>query len=221
MFASKYDIIAVYRSQPPAIATQEQTLVDPLRPSTNLPENASPVFAIKADFADDRQHTRVVELALAHSGRIDLLANVAAWSVWAPLMESDQLLDSMRDQFQINCIAPTKLACAVARLFWQDRMHDNIASNRNIVNLSSIAGINVYPDGGQSVYGATKAALNHLTYHMASEFWSIGVRVNAIAPNSFPGIVPLAGVARSIVQLDEASVTGKIRVIDRHEDYYL
>src|SRR5215467_5183669 len=190
-YSSRYDIIAVYHSQPPLAATQDQTFVDPLEPARELPENAHPVFAIQADLAHDRELDRIVELALAHSGRIDLLVNLAAWSVWAPLLDSDRILESMQQQFRINSIVPVRLASIVARMFWRNRMKENIASNRNVVNLSSIGGIYVYTDTGQSVYSATKAALNHLTYHMANEFWSIGVRVNAVAPNAFPSLVPM------------------------------
>lgn len=56
-------------------------------------------------------------------------------------------------------------------------------SNRNVVNLSSTAGLFVYPDLGQSVYAASKAALNHLTYHLASDF--CGFCVGALPPPLF------------------------------------
>lgn len=221
-FAFKYDIIAVYHTSLLQAPTQDQTFVDPLEPARDLPENASPVFAIQADLADERELKRVTELALTHSGRIDLLANVAAWSLWAPLLESSgTILDSMEYQFLINSIVPVKLACIIAGQFWASRIEENIAFNRNVVNLSSMGGIQVYPDAGQSVYAATKAALNQFTYHMASEFWSIGVRVNAIASNAFPEVVPIETVAGSIVRLDEISATGKILVLDGSDQYYL
>lgn len=219
--ASRYDIAAVYRTNPPAVPSQEQQYVDPLAPRRALPENGSPVYTIQADLTDEHNLTRVVELALAHYGQIDLLVNAAAWSVWAPMMESDRLLDSMARQFQLNCIVPLKLATIVARTFWRDRQQENLARRRNVVNVSSIAGVYVYQDSGQSVYSATKSALNHLTYHMASEFWSIGVRVNALAPNTFPAIVPTGAAVRAIVGLDEADVTGKILVLDAEAEYYL
>ncbi len=54
------------------------------------------------------------------------------------------------------------------------------------MNISSTAGIYIYPGHGQSIYSASKAALNYLSMHMGDEFSSIGVRVNALAPTSFP-----------------------------------
>ena len=59
--------------------------------------------------------------------------------------------------------------------------------NRNVVNISSTAGHFVYEDLGQGLYATSKAALDHLTYHLASEFWDLGIRVNAVAPDTFPG----------------------------------
>jgi NAD(P)-dependent dehydrogenase (short-subunit alcohol dehydrogenase family) len=220
-YASEYDIIAVYRNDPPQVTTQDQKFIDPLELSHDLPGNASPVFAIQADLAHDHELNRIVEIGLAHSGRIDLLVNSAAWSVWEPLLTSDLALDSMAHQFRINTYAPVKLASIIARTFWRNRRDENITRNCNVVNVSSIGGVYVYPDTGQSVYSTTKAALNHLTYHMASEFWSIGVRVNATAPNTFPAIVPIEAAAETIVKLDQASVTGKIMVLDHEAEYYL
>jgi hypothetical protein len=40
------------------------------------------------------------------------------------------------------------------------------------------------------------------------------VRVNALAPNSFPAIVATARVADEIVRLDDESVTGQVLAVD-------
>lgn len=51
-----------------------------------------------------------------------------------------------------------------------------------VINLSSTLSRGVAP--GASVYGASKAAISHLTRALAVEWASAGVRVNAIAPSS-------------------------------------
>jgi hypothetical protein len=53
---------------------------------------------------------------------------------------------------------------------------------------------------------------------MADEFVCMGVRVNAIAPNSFTSIVPIKRVVDGVVQLDRGTSTGTILVIDREGD---
>jgi NAD(P)-dependent dehydrogenase (short-subunit alcohol dehydrogenase family) len=72
----------------------------------------------------------------------------------------------------------------------------------------------VYPDQGQAVYSATKAALNFVTYHLASELWHIGIRVNAIAPNTFPGLVPTDRVVKEIMAFDASEETGRIVTLE-------
>ena len=173
-----------------------------------------PVFTIQADLTLAADVDRVVEVALARFGRVDLLVNAAGCSVWAPIVESEALLASMRRQFETNVEAPLRLAAAVATACWRDRRAENLTANRNVVNVSSIAGEQVYPGQGQSVYAASKAALNMLTRHMASEFETFGVRVNATAPNSFPDRVPTGAVVDAIVALDRGDMTGTIATLD-------
>jgi NAD(P)-dependent dehydrogenase (short-subunit alcohol dehydrogenase family) len=134
------------------------------------------------------------------------------------MIDSNHVLKSCYRQFEVNVGVPLKLAVEVARKFWRYRDRENAEMNRNVINVSSIAGMNIYPDSGQSVYSASKAALNHLTYHMAHEFHDFRVRVNATAPDSFPAIVPIERMAETILRLDKGDMTGKILVLDREGD---
>jgi len=62
---------------------------------------------------------------------------------------------------------------------------------------------------------------NFLTMHMADEFGYIGVRVNAVAPNSFPSAVSVESVSDAVVRFDQSSDAGRILVIDVEKEYYL
>ena len=197
-FADRYHIAAVYRRRPPTVPTQFQKVIDPLDPDARLPENEHPVFAIRADLSDDRDISRVVELVLARFERVDILVNAAVECTFARMLDSDRLVQSAGSQFNLNVVVPLKLSATFAREFWQGRAEENLSENRNIVNVSSIAAVNVYPNRGQSIYGAAKAAMNQLTRHMAYEFGAIGLRTNALAPNTFPTIVPLEDVVQSL-----------------------
>lgn len=55
-----------------------------------------------------------------------------------------------------------------------------IKARGTIINISSTYGIKPAP--GHSVYGASKAALEHLTRSWALELAEHGIRVNAVAP---------------------------------------
>lgn len=213
--AKEYDIAAVRNRSLLKVPTQDQELFDPLSPSAQLEENANPVFAIAANLEEPSERVRALELVLARYGRVDLLVCAAVHSVCGPIVGSEHLSESMLRQFTLNTMAPLYLAALIVRRCWRDCAAENRSVNRNIVNISSTSGLRVYSDRGQSVYAATKAALNVLTLHMAEEFSPFGVRVNAVAPNSFPSIVPTGEVVDAIRHLDQGSQTGEIVELDR------
>jgi NAD(P)-dependent dehydrogenase (short-subunit alcohol dehydrogenase family) len=130
-------------------------------------------------------------------------------------VDDERLLASLSAQFEVNTILPLRLAVFIAKAFWRVRKGENEAANRNVINVSSLAGSRVIIGSGQSVYAASKAALNHLTSHMAAEFAAFGVRVNAVAPDSFPRLVETNRVVDSIRHLDQGDMTGEILVVDR------
>ncbi|GAB2697667.1 SDR family oxidoreductase [Nocardia thraciensis] len=210
-FYTRYDILAVCRTRVPAAPSQDEWFIDPLEPSTPLPENASRIHVVRADLTREGEVERVVDLALAKFGTVDLLVNNAAHARWQPhgIVDGDAALDEFKPHFATNVGVPLRLAARLAQRCW---LHDDIENrrrNRNIVNVSSISGSEVYP-GGQAMYSASKAALNQLTRHLAAEFAEFGVRANAIAPNTFPALVSTEQVAASIAELDAGTMTGGI-----------
>lgn len=208
-YADRYQIVAVHHRNAVQFATQEQTFVDPLLPSRAVEANALAVLAFRADLSKPGDIDQLIALVLAQVGGIDLLINAAAVRSWSPLLANGGQ-DESELVFRVNVLAPLRLSLGLAQAFWRVDPDANMQFNRNIVNVSSIAGQFVYPDLGQALYASSKAALNHLTYHMASEFWDIGVRVNAVAPNTFPGLVPTCEVLEAIVALDAGLQTGEL-----------
>lgn len=75
--------------------------------------------------------------------------------------------------FQVNFFAPIMLARGL--------LDELEAAKGSIVNVTSIAGGRVHPFAG-AAYATSKAALAALTREMASDFGSLGIRVNAISP---------------------------------------
>lgn len=204
-----YTIIAVHNRNPLQFATQDQWFVDPLAPSCVVTANEHAVHSIRADICERDAVDRIVSEVEAQFGNIDLLINAAAIRAWSPVLSATGL-DAAEAVFKINVLAPIRLSVAIARGLWQSDCTENQRHNRNIINISSSAGLFVYPDQGQTLYGMSKAALNHSTYHLANEFWDIGVRVNALAPDTFPGRVSTAKVVDAIIELDVSEQTGLI-----------
>lgn len=217
-FADRYSIAAVYRSHPLSVPSQDADVVDPLGLTGRTSIDNHRVFAIQADVTSEADDERIVEATLARFGRIDLVVHAAVHSVWGPMIGSDPLQRSGQQQFATNVLAPLKLSLVVASRYWASHQIENRILNRNIVNVSSVAGLRIYPGSGQSLYASSKAALNHLTAHMAVEFGAIGVRVNATAPNSFPSLVPTSRATDSIIRLDGGSETGVVVVVEGSED---
>ncbi|WP_228540293.1 SDR family NAD(P)-dependent oxidoreductase [Nocardia sp. XZ_19_369] len=209
-YYTEYDIVAVCRTRTPAVPSQLESFVDPLEPEKPVPENNSRVFVVRADLTVPGEVERVVDLALARYGKVDLLVNNAAHVQLQPrgIVDGDASLEQFDPHFTLNVAVPLRFAARLAQRTWLHTGAENRAANRNIVNISSISGSEVYP--GQTLYSASKAALNQLTRNIADEFAEFGVRANAIAPTTFPALVPTEQVAQAIVELDGGSFTGGV-----------
>jgi NAD(P)-dependent dehydrogenase (short-subunit alcohol dehydrogenase family) len=208
-FSGDYQIVAVHNSNLIDFATQEQIFIDPLAPTQDCSANGRAVYSLRVDLEDPGKISSAITEILAKFGRVDLLINGAAIRRFSDLLAPSSL-DDVAQVFSINVFAPLRIAVELAKRHWSLDPASNLAYNRNVINISSTAGLYVYPDLGQGLYGASKAALNHLTYHLANEFWDLGVRVNAIAPDTFPGRVATRSVLDAIWRLDCSEETGQV-----------
>jgi NAD(P)-dependent dehydrogenase (short-subunit alcohol dehydrogenase family) len=211
-FGDDYDIVAVHHRRPVYAAAQHQEFVDPLDPAGPVAANAHRVHAIRADLGSPAEVDAAVNEAIATFGCVDLLVNAAAVRRFSPLVWSD-VEQYAEASFRINVLAPVRIARALAEGCWSADTDENVLRRRNIVNVSSTAGLYVFPDLGQGLYAATKAALNQLTYHLANELWDLGIRVNAVAPDTFPGRVPTSDVLDAIAAFDAAEETGEVLAV--------
>lgn len=128
--------------------------------------------AFVAGAADDAAHQdETVATALERFGRLDFLVNNTGINpTYGPLIEMD--LEPARKIFEVNVLA----ALSWAQKVWAASLRDNGGA---IVNVASVAGLKPAPM--ISMYGASKAALIHLTEELALELGP-SIRVNAVAP---------------------------------------
>jgi 3-oxoacyl-[acyl-carrier protein] reductase len=143
----------------------------PLAEAAGLIGPADDVVAV-AGAADDPDHqNEVMARTLERFGRIDVLVNnVGINPAYGPLMELD--LGAARKTVEVNLVG-TLAWVQAAHAAWMG------AAGGSIVNVASVAGLR--PADGIGFYGATKAALLHLTQQLALEL-APRVRVNAVAP---------------------------------------
>ena len=132
------------------------------------------VLALPSDVSHHNQARALVDAALSHFGRIDVLINNASAIGPSPMPPLERFpLAALEDVFRTNVIAPLHLVRLVLP-------HMRRAGQGVIVNVSSDAGVNAYPGWGG--YGATKAALEHVTRTLAAELEHTGIRVYAVDP---------------------------------------
>jgi len=208
-YAGHYQIVAVHHRGEIRFATQEQRFFDPLDPPLAVSRNEHAVHAIRADLTTDGGIEETVREVVEVCGGVDLVIHAAAVRAFGSILQP-RTTEEYRHVFDVNLIAPLRLSVALANALWHHDPEENARRRRNIVNVSSTAGLFVYEDLGQALYGTSKAALNHLTYHLASELWTLGVRVNAIAPDTFPGRVTTEEVLDAVIALDESEETGQV-----------
>ena len=136
-------------------------------------ERARPgsTLLLAAELADSARLPALVEATVARFGRLDALVNNASAFFPTPLGAATP--DAWRTLFAVNAQAPWELAQAAAPHL--------AAAHGAIVNLVDIHGER--PLRGHAVYGASKAALIHLTRSLALEL-APRVRVNAVAPGA-------------------------------------
>ena len=215
---SGYDVAVNYNSN----EAEARKVADRI---TALGRRAITVKANAADRADVNAMFRTVVKEL---GRIDVLVNNAGVVDDAFLLMLSP--DSLDKSFNIN--VKGYFYCAQAATLKMFKAKKGV-----IINISSVSSLMALP--GQSVYAATKGAINSMTATLARELAPYGIRVNAIAPGfiatdmvadlpedkmkEYLTQIPLGRLGRpeevadlaAFLASDEASyITGQTRVID-------
>lgn len=162
--------------------------------------------AFSFDVADKRAIHRLAGAAAAVVGDIDVLihnASALGPTPLRPLLDTD--CEDLEEVLATNLIGPFRLTKAVAGSMLLRR-------TGVVVSISSDAAVNAYPTWG--AYGASKAALDHLTRTFAAELGEHGVRFFAVDPGEMdtkmhadalgpptPGLARPEAIAEIIVSL--------------------
>jgi NAD(P)-dependent dehydrogenase (short-subunit alcohol dehydrogenase family) len=148
----------------------------PLREAADELRMLTDVVALPGDVSDLAHAERLVRLAEARYGHIDVLVNNA--SELGPGLDPMPELALLRpEQFEsilrTNVVAPLRLIQLVLPGM-------RARGSGLIVNVSSDAAVEAYPSWGG--YGASKAALEHLSRVLGAELDGSGVRVYVVDP---------------------------------------
>lgn len=152
------------------LAARGYRLVLNARNAERLQELASELGAIAV--AGDV--SEVAEEIAEAAGRVDVLINNASELGPLPMPKlEDYPWDALLRVFKVNAVAPLHLAQLVLPQM-------KARGEGLIVNISSDAATNAYPGWGG--YGASKAALEHISRTLAVELDGTGVRVEIVDP---------------------------------------
>ncbi len=156
-----YTVVVNYSSsEEAAVKTLEQ-----------IKSNGGDGMIYKADVSDLAQVKSMVRDVYKAYGRIDVLVNNAG------IVRDEYLLmlksETLDKCFDLNVKGYFYCAQAVALKMFKQK-------SGVIINMSSVSSKFALP--GQSVYSATKGAVNSLTQTLAKELGPQGIRVNAVAP---------------------------------------
>ena len=137
------------------------------------------VHALCADLSDVSQIEQCVQQLKVHVKKIDILVNNAGATWGAPLGEyPEQGWDKVMDT---NVKSVFFLTQALLPLLSQAATAEQPAK---IINIGSMDGLTV-PRFDSYAYSSSKAALHHLTRHLAGHLAKQHIQVNAIAPGPF------------------------------------
>jgi NAD(P)-dependent dehydrogenase (short-subunit alcohol dehydrogenase family) len=149
-------------------------------------------LVVQDDLADPDSPRRIVETVLERAGRLDVIVNNAAHYRLTPV--EDVTLAELDAHLAVNLRAPYLLVQAgLAAL--------KASPAAVVVNVSSAAAA-MYRRR-QTVYGMTKAGIEHMTKNLAAELAPHEIRVNCVRPGPVDTPIHRAAVADPEARLRE------------------
>lgn len=154
------------------ITGRRKELLESLKEEIKQINSDCKVHIVQFDIRNEKACKNAIENLPKDFSKIDLLVNNAGLAAGAsPFQEADLGdFERMIDTNVKGLLYITKLI--VPKMMEQKQGH--------IVNVSSIAGIEVYPNG--NVYCATKHAVNAITKGLRLDLVKYGIRVSSISP---------------------------------------
>lgn len=143
-----------------------------LRQAAEELSKTTEVLAVAADVGEEAE--RIAEMAFDRFGQVDVLVNNASEIGLSPMPPLEAYpWETLLRLFRINAVAPLHLTQLLLPQM-------KARGEGVIINVTSDAGVQAYPGWGG--YGASKAALEHLSLVLGAELKPSGVRVYIVDP---------------------------------------
>jgi len=129
------------------------------------------VTMLTADVTDDRSVEQAIATVLDREGRLDIVVNNAGMGIAGPVESTS--IEQAKGQFEVNFFGAFRVCSAVLPAMRRQR-------SGYIINIGSIGGLLAIPY--QSMYSASKFALEGLSEALRMEVRPFGIRVVIIEP---------------------------------------
>ncbi len=132
-------------------------------------------IAVKCNVLDSDDLQKLVDTAVDTFGTVNILVNNAGMGGGGHENPFDIDEAYVERIYRINVFAPLQLCKLVVPQMQK-------SGYGSIVNITSMSSVN--KEANMSIYGSSKAALNHLVANLAYDFGGMGVRLNNVGPGA-------------------------------------
>ena len=143
-----------------------------------ITESGGKAVAVGGDVSKAADAQGIIDAAIQHFGKLDILVNNSGVYAFAPLEAITE--EHFHWHFNINVLGLLLVTQAAAK---------HLGEGSSIINIGSL--IARAPMAGGAVYGATKGAVDVITVSLAKELGGRKIRVNSLNP----GLVETEGNA--------------------------
>jgi NAD(P)-dependent dehydrogenase (short-subunit alcohol dehydrogenase family) len=164
-------IVKTYAAQGAAVIIASRNVEDCHKVAQEVTQEGGKAMAIRCDMANLDDIANMFKQIVDTFGKLDILVNNAGVSITKPSIEITK--EDWDTMFDIN-IKGLFFSCQEAAKIMIEQ------GKGKMINVSSIGGIKTFKR--IAPYGASKAAVIHLTKSLASEWARHGIFVNGIAP---------------------------------------
>jgi NAD(P)-dependent dehydrogenase (short-subunit alcohol dehydrogenase family) len=153
------------------VALVARTMEDLQKTASEIHKYGRKAYPIQTDLTKREDVEKSVKTVIEATGRIDILVNNAGMNIRSQALEvTDEEWETI---LNTNLKSAFIMSQTVAR-------HMKDSGGGKIVNIASVAGAVALRTG--VAYGASKAALMHMTRVLSTEWAKYGIYVNAIGP---------------------------------------
>ncbi len=164
-------------------------------------------IALPTDVTAEADRQVLVRRLAADGGQLHILVNNAGTAWGQPYSEYSQA--GFAKVMETNVNAVFCLTRDLTPLLEQSAAAQDPA---RVINIGSMEGLHIptVHSEGNYAYTSSKAAVHHLTRHLAVELGPRGISVNAVAPGFFPSRMTGHIVAEQLQQVEENAPLGRI-----------